>query len=179
MARIPYASPDAVKNDDLVARVKAQRGEVLHLYAMLLHSEDITDGWLNLFTAVRQKGTLPGDIRELVIMQVALINGAPYEAQQHRPIALKEGLSEAQVDNLADWKNSSAYGPRELAVLAYCDQMTRKVHVDDDVFADVKQYFDDKLMLELTVTIAGYNMVSRVLEALHIDAKDDRGGWVK
>lgn len=179
MARIPYASPEDVKNDALIERVKAQRGEVLHLYAMLLHSEEITDGWLQLFTAVRQKGTLPGDLRELVIMQVALINGAPYEAQQHRPIALKEGLTEAQVDELADWQNSSVYTPKHRAILAYCDQMTRKVHVDDAVFAEVKQYLDNKLMLELTVTIAGYNMVSRVLEALHIDAKDDRGGWVE
>ena len=179
MARIPYASPESVQSDALVERIKAERGEILHLYAMLLHSEPMCEGWLSLFTGVRHQGKLPGDLRELVIMQVALINGAPYEAQQHRPIALKEGLSEKQVDDLADWKNSDAYGPRELAVLAYCDQMTRKVHVDDDVFADVKQYFDDQLMLELTITIAGYNMVSRVLEALHIDAKDDRGGWVK
>ena len=103
MARIPYASPDAVKNEALIERIKAERGEVLHLYAMLLHSEPMTEGWLNLFTGVRQKGKLPGDLRELVIMQVALINGAPYEAQQHRPIALKEGLTEAQVDDLADW----------------------------------------------------------------------------
>lgn len=179
MARIPYASPDSVADDALIERVKAQRGEVLHLYAMLLHSEDITDGWLKLFTAVRQKGTLPGDIRELVIMQVALINGAPYEAQQHRPIALKEGLTEAQVDDLADWQNSDAYGAKERAVLAYCDQMTRKVHVDDDVFAEMRKHFNEKRILELTVTIAGYNMVSRVLEALHIDAGDDRGGWVE
>lgn len=178
MARIPYASPDAVKNEALVERIKAERGEILHLYAMLLHSEPMAEGWLNLFTGVRQQGRLPGDLRELVIMQVALINGAPYEAQQHRPIALKEGLTEAQVDDLADWQNSDAYDAKHRAILAYCDQMTRKVHVDDDVFAAVKQYFDDSLMLELTVTIAGYNMVSRVLEALHIDAKDDRGGWV-
>ena len=178
MARIPYAAPASVTDADLVERIKAQRGEVLHLYAMLLHSEPMADGWLKLFTGIRLQGNLPGDLRELVIMQVAMINGAPYEAQQHRPIALKEGLTEAQVDDLDDWRNSDAYSPKLRAILAYCDQMTRKVHVDDDVFAAVKQHFDDRLMLELTVTIAGYNMVSRVLEALHIDAGDDRDGWV-
>jgi alkylhydroperoxidase family enzyme len=177
MARLPYADPQTHRGSALVERIRAERGDVLHLYAMLLHSAPMTEGWLALFTAVRQKGVLPGDLRELVIMQVALLNGAPYEAQQHRPIALREGLSEEKIDGLGTWRSLEAYTPRERAVLAYCEQMTRNVHVDDAVFAAVRDHFDDRMMVELTVTIAGYNMVSRVLEALSVDASDDKGDW--
>jgi AhpD family alkylhydroperoxidase len=42
---------------------------------------------------VRQKLQLSGALRELIIMRVAALNGAPYEAGQHAPIALKEGVS--------------------------------------------------------------------------------------
>ena len=83
MARLPYAQLDDPAIKPLVDRITAERGSVLHLYQMLLHSAPLAEGWLAFLTAVRQKLDLPGDLRELVIMRVAHLNGAPYEAAQH------------------------------------------------------------------------------------------------
>jgi alkylhydroperoxidase family enzyme len=47
--------------------------------------------------------------------------------------------------------------------------MTRDIRVADDVFARVRMYFSKREIVELTATIAAYNMVSRFLEALQID----------
>jgi alkylhydroperoxidase family enzyme len=47
--------------------------------------------------------------------------------------------------------------------------MTRTIQVPDPVFAAIRKHLDDREVLELTATIAGYNLVSRVLEALRID----------
>ena len=179
MARLSYADPRASRAaaPDLVSRIVAERGEVLHLYAMLLQSPPIAQGWLELLTAVRQRGALEGSLRELVIMRVAHLNKAPYEAEQHRPIALKEGLSDSQVDALNAWEASDLFDERQRAALRYCDAMTLRVHVDDAIFADVRREFSDRETVELTVTVAAYNMVSRVLEALDIRSGDDRGDW--
>ena len=92
MARLPYADTGTPEARPLVEKIVAQRGSVLHLYQMLLHSPPLAEGWLAYLTAVRQKLALSGALRELVIMRVAVLNGAPYEAEQHAPIALKEGL---------------------------------------------------------------------------------------
>ncbi len=91
MARLPYAPTDGADIRDLVGEIVAQRGEVLHLYQMLLHSPPITEGWLRLMTAVRHETSLPGSLRELVIIRIGLLNDAPYGAEQHRPIAICEG----------------------------------------------------------------------------------------
>ena len=175
MARLPYADPSRPEVADIAARIVEQRGSVLHLYAMLLHSPPIASGWLQFLTAIRHECSLPGDLRELVIMRVAQLNHAPYEAEQHRPIALREGLTAAQIDALPDWSASDSFGERERAVLAYCDMMTRSIHVDDAVFAEVRHHFDEQLMVELTATIAAYNMVSRFLEAMAIASTDSMG----
>ena len=172
MARLPYADPDTPDRRVLAERIRAERGDVLHLYRMLLHSSPIAEGWLSYLTAVRQKSSLPGALRELVIMLVAHLNGAPYEAEQHAPIALKEGISRAQLDALPHWEGSDLFPPRERAVLAYTQAMTRDIHVSDTVFADVRKHFDETTLVELTATIAAYNMVSRFLEALHIQSSD-------
>ena len=60
----------------------------------------------------------------------------------------------------------------ERAALAYCDAMTQQVHVPDDVAKAVRDLFPPRQLVELTATIAGYNCVSRVLEALEIKGSD-------
>lgn len=174
MARLPYADLNNPDIKPLVDQIIAERGSVLHLYQMLLHSRPVAQGWLNHLTGIRQNTTISGAIREMVIMRIAHLNRAPYEADQHAPIALKEGLSQQQLDALTDWEGSDVFSDVERAVLAYTDAMTRDVQVSDAVFNNVKAHFDARELVELTATIATYNMVSRFLEALQIHSDDER-----
>lgn len=175
MARLPYAEMADAERVRVAERVVQERGSLLHLYRMLLHSAPVAEGWLDYLTAIRQKSTLPGDVREMVIMLVAHLNGATYEADQHRAIALQEGMSEAQLACLQDWEGVYCFSPRQRAVLAYTDAMTRNVQVPDPVFEAIGAHFPPSQMVELTATIAAYNMVSRFLEALRIHSQDNPG----
>lgn len=173
MARIPYADLSREDVQPLVKKIEAERGEVLHLYRMLMHSVPVATGWLGYLTAIRQQCKLSAALRELVIMRVAHINGAPYEADQHRPFALKAGVTESQLDALANWRDQEAvFDQTQRDVLAYTDAMTKQVHVPDEVAAAVRQHFDHEQLVELTATIAAYNMVSRFLEAMQIHSDD-------
>ena len=172
MARIPYADCQSKAQRALAERIVAERGSILHLYRMLMHSTPIAQGWLTYLTAIRQQSSLPGSLRELIIMRVALLNNAPYEAQQHAPIALKEGVTQAQLDALHDWAHSDRFGEDERAVLAYTDAMTRQIQVPDEVFAAVSGRYEPAQLVEVTATVAAYNMVSRFLEALQIHSHD-------
>lgn len=175
MARIPYADLSAPAAQPLVQRIVAERGSVLHLYQMLMHSPPLAEGWLGFMTQVRQKLELSGALRELVIMRIAHLNGAPYEADQHAPIALKEGLAQAQLDALADWRAASGrFTPLQREVLALCDAMTREVHVDGAIVQGLRGQLGERQLVELVATIASYNMVSRFLEALQIHSDDPR-----
>ncbi|NLY65156.1 MAG: carboxymuconolactone decarboxylase family protein [Alcaligenaceae bacterium] len=174
MARLPYADLTTPQTKPLVDQIVAERGSVIHLYQMLLHSPAIAQGWLDYLTAVRQKSSLPGDIRELIIMRIAVLNGAPYEADQHAPIALKENVSQAQLDELDTWESSKLFDDKTRAVLAYTDAMTRQIQVPKAIFEEVRKYYSNQELVELTATIGAYNMVSRFLEALDIHQDDQR-----
>ena len=174
MARIPYADCSSEAVRPLAERIIAERGSILHLYQMLMHSTPIAQGWLGYLTAIRQQSSLPGALRELIIMRVALLNNAPYEAQQHAPIALQEGMTQVQLDALQAWEHSGAFADDECAVLAYTDAMTRSVQVPEAVFAAVSALFPPAQIVEITATVAAYNMVSRFLEALQIHSHDPR-----
>lgn len=170
MARLPYGDYGSPELQPLVERIVAGRGSVLHLYQMLLHSPPLAEGWLEFMTAVRRKLDLPGDLRELAIMRIAHVNGAPYEAEQHAPIALQEGLSPDQLAALPAWEDAAAtlYTPLQRDALRLCDAMTRHVHVAAPLVQAVRAALGDRQTVELVATIASYNMVSRFLEALEI-----------
>ena len=174
MARLPYADLNHPEAAPLVQRIVAERGSVLHLYQMLLHSPPLAEGWLNYLTAVRQKLKISGALREMVIMRVAVLNGAPYEAFQHAPIALKEGMTQAQLDALENWQDSALFDATERAVLRLTDAMTREIHFAPELMEAVRAALGERGAVEVAATIAAYNMVSRFLEALHIHADDPR-----
>ncbi len=179
MAHLPYADlqhPADTAVGPLVDRIVAERGSVLHLYQMLLHSPPLAEGWLYYLTRVRQQLALGGDLRELVIVQIAYLNGAPYEAAQHVPIALQEGVSQAQIDALPAWRAAAGlFTPLQQAALALADTMTRDIQVGAAQMADLRSRLGDRQTVELVGVIAAYNMVSRFLQALHIQSDDARG----
>jgi alkylhydroperoxidase family enzyme len=170
MARLPNVDAGTPGVDaDLVRAVRERRGgELLNLDRMLLHSAPVARGWNGYMGAIRTGCELAGDLRELVILQVAVLNRAPYEFAQHVPVALADGLSQRKIDALVDWRTASVFSERERDVLAYAEAMTLKVQVDEAIFNAVRRHFSDREVVELTATVASYNMVSRFLEALGV-----------
>lgn len=173
MARLPYATPDTPERQEAADFVMASRRKLGHLHRMLMHAPPLSVGWIQFWDAVRWKTELSGALRELVICQVAAINGASYEWGAHAPIALQEGIRQEQLDALPNWAAKPAlFSAAEAGALALCDEMTKKVHVSDETFAKVKAALPERQVVELVVTIASYNCVSRVLEALEINGAD-------
>ena len=107
---------------------------------------------------------------EQAILRVSVLNGADYQFKVHGPThALKAGLTEAQVAAIADWHGSDLFSEAQRAVLAWADGITRDIEPDDAACAAMRQHFDDRQLVELTVLISAYNMHTRVARALRID----------
>lgn len=171
MSRIAHVDEQAPGVDvELLRDVRARRGgRLLNLDRQLLHSAPLARGWNSYMGAIRGQTVLDGRLRELVILLVAVLNRAPYEFAQHAPVALAEGVSQAQIDAVSGWRESSIFDARERDVLAYAEAMTLQVQVAQPLFDAVRRHFSDRELVELTATVASYNMVSRFLEALSIE----------
>jgi AhpD family alkylhydroperoxidase len=150
------------------ASILAARGEILLLYRVLLNSAPLASGWEQMLTAVRNKSSLPVQLRELVILRVAVLNRAPFEFDAHLPLARKAGIDEQKIASLQAPDIGESFTPLEQAVLKLTDTMTRNVQVPDAQFEPLRGHFDSRGLVELVATIAAYNMVSRFLEALNI-----------
>ena len=150
------------------AAIVSERGSVSLLYQVLLNSGPLADGWRELLTAIRNKSSLPPALREMVILRVAVLNGAPYEFDAHVPHAKASGVRDAQLDALRAGALDARFTALERAVLSLTDTMSREVQVPDSAFEPLREHFDARALVELVATVAAYNMVSRFLEALRI-----------
>ena len=172
MARVTLIGDDGRPElCDLIAKIRSgRRGNLINIYKALLHSPPLAESWFDHLNAVRWNTELSGRLREIVIIRVAYLNRARYVLRQHIPaLAVADGVSVEECEALADWSRSTLFDASERATLAYTDAMTRDVTVLDAVFDELRRYFDERLVVELTVLIGTYNMHTRVVEALGID----------
>jgi 4-carboxymuconolactone decarboxylase len=143
-------------------------GDLRPIDEMLLLSPPIAEGWNALLGAIRGQLELNSSLRELVILRIAVLNGADYEWQAHEPVARRRGFTDAKLAAIRDEPKDSALDPLERAVLAYTDAMTRDVTVPAALFAPLAEQLSPRELAELTATAAAYNMVSRFLVALEV-----------
>ena len=121
---------------------------------------------------------------EMAVSRIAVLNKATFEWNAHAPLALKGGLSRASL-NVVRTAEVVPKGGRsktkeeqetlsevEWAVLCYTDQMTKNVETDDEIFDELRKHFDETGIMEMTATVATYNMVSRFLVAMNVAEKN-------
>jgi 4-carboxymuconolactone decarboxylase len=167
--RVPLVEPGTRPElAEVEGRILAERGRVSLLYRVLLNSGPIASGWERMLTAVRNQTSIPGDLRELIILRVAVMNRASFEFDAHAPVAEREGVSKAKIDALRELKLADVFSAHERLVLRLADAMTRDIEVPDELMAEIKAHYEPKALVELVATVAAYNMVSRFLVALNV-----------
>ncbi|KAF2803383.1 uncharacterized protein BDZ99DRAFT_512158 [Mytilinidion resinicola] len=167
--RLPYApkTPPSPSLEPIYSRIAARRAPrpLIPLDLALLHSPPVADGWNSFIGALRIQTQLDGSIRELAISRVAVLNSAVHEWNSHAPLAFKAGITAEGLATVLRGEEVGKGGKggegglteREWAVVAYTDQMTRGVVVDEGVFGELKKWLGERDVVELTAVVAGYN----------------------
>jgi alkylhydroperoxidase family enzyme len=180
--RLPYAPsspPEGASSSDVAIydRIATRRAPrpLIPLDLALLHSPSVADGWNSFLGAIRSKTTIDVAIGELAISRVAVLNNAGFEWKAHAPLALKAGVSSEALETVRTAEmgtkgkdREGGLSAKEWAVMAYTDQMTKNVTVDEETFATLREHFNDQEVVEITATVAAYNCVSRFLVALDV-----------
>src|ERR687897_3671667 len=130
MARVRLIDEnDAVEHSDLIRKIKGARGgRLINIYRLMMHSPSLASAWFDLNQAVYYGTEVDGQSREIAVIRVAVLNEVEYVIRAHGPAyALKEGLTPAQVEALADWAASNLFTDKQRTLLAYVDAVTRNI----------------------------------------------------
>ena len=168
--RVPLVEPGTRPElAEIEGRILAERGRISLLYQVLLNSGPIASGWERMLTAVRNQTGVPADLRELMILRVAVINRAPFEFDAHVPHAERAGVGSDKIEaTRAVPLPDGVFTADERLVLDLADAMTRDIEVPDALMERLRGRFDARGLVEVVATVAAYNMVSRLLVALGV-----------
>jgi alkylhydroperoxidase family enzyme len=94
-------------------------------------------------------------------------------------VGRREGVTEPQIQDLADFETSPAFTELEKLVLRYAVAMTQTpVDVPDELFASLQRHFNPRQLVELTSAIAWENYRARFNHAFGIEAEGFSEGAV-
>ena len=176
MARVTLLTDEELpkSSEDLIEKMRSgRRGKLLNIYRMLFNSPDLAKTWYGHMNSVRWDTKLSGRLRELIIIRVGYLLDAAYMLHQHIPhLALLDGVSSQECEELRNWTSAKSFSKEERSVLDYVDAITKNRAVDDKIFNTAAQYFNDQEMVEITVLVGSYNMHGLVMDALKIDLED-------
>lgn len=110
------------------------------------------------------KSTLPENMLELVRMRASQLNGCAYCLDMHSKDARSAGESEQRLYLLDAWREAPFYTDKERAALAWTEAVTlvSRSHVPDKVYDEVRKYFTEKEIVELTMAIITINNWNRL-----------------
>ncbi len=116
-----------------------------------------------LETYVRSCGLAPA-LLELVRLRASQINGCAYCIDMHTKDARARGETEQRLYGLSVWRETPYYTAREQAALAWTEAVTEVAvtHVPDAVFAQAREQFTDKELVDLTMAVIAINSWNRL-----------------
>ena len=176
MPRIPYADPatlpDAVRNSLARAPINVVR-------MMAGASEGVFDGFTKFSGAsYGPASSLPPPLREIAILRVGYLSHAPYETYQHEAGARNAGLADGQIEAVKHGgEHVEALDEVQQAVLTFTEDVVKNVKASDANLAAVRKHLSDKQVLDLTLLIGLYMMVSRFLETAGVELDSKTLDW--
>ena len=117
---------------------------------------------------------LEASLLELVKMRASQINGCAYCLDMHSKDARAAGETEQRLYLLNAWREAPFYSDRERAALAWTEAVTRigEAGVSDALFDAVRQHFDDKGIVDLTLAVIAINGWNRMAIAFRSKVGD-------
>ena len=159
MSRVPPAP--AAQYEPLVGVDAPLRQQV---YAQ---ASGLVGPYLTYMKALRDNGTLPRRLVELVRLRVSFHNQCRTCMSIRYRDSLDDGLDEGLVCSLERPEESEALTAAEKAALAFADRFaTDHLSVTDEVFARLYEHFDVQQVMELcfqVATFVGYGRMGAVL----------------
>ncbi len=180
MARVHLLEKDEAPPEvkEVFQKIEDNGARVVNLFKAVANSPKVLLNFIRLGNSILGRMGLPPKWRELVILRVARLTNSEYEWAQHTSMALEVGVSQGQLDTIADWKNSPNFNNEERAILQYTDEVTQNVSVTDQTFGTLKKFFDEQTIVELTLTAGYYGMVARVLVPLQVEIDESTIGSI-
>ena len=169
MARIPYPDPETLPEADREFLAELPQ---LNISRMLAGSPSMFRPLTRVFSAYLSDGLLDEVTREIAIMRVGHLCKSEYEVINHERVVRLIGFSEERIAALVPGQDQGVFTSEEQAALTFVDEVVKNGGASRASFDRVAEFMSPAEMIELTVVIGVYTMVSQICATFEIEPEE-------
>ena len=126
--------------------------------------------WVEYWNKLLYHGVLPHKLKEMCRIKISVAHQCGYCSTVRSNVAKAEGLTEAMIDDLADYAASDKFTPREKAALRYAELFKQGEHAidKDEVYEELQRHFSDEEIIELGMLCAQTDGVGKLVKSLNV-----------
>jgi AhpD family alkylhydroperoxidase len=151
---------------------RRQTGRVLDPIKVTAHSPKLLAGWGTFELMTERADRAPRRVKELASMKAAQLAGCEWCLDFGSAVSRESGITDDELRDLLDHHASERFSEAEKLAIDYAVGMSRTpVEVDDELFARLREHFDEEQLVELTSVIALENYRARFNWAFGIEGE--------
>lgn len=124
--------------------------------------------WLLFASRLMPFGRLEPALREKIILRTGWNCRSRYEWGQHVDVALRAGVSDAEIVQVADGPRAFT-GRHERAVMLACDELCRDHGVSEATWQILAEKFSEKALIEIVLLVGHYQMIAGFLNSAGLE----------
>lgn len=114
--------------------------------------------------------SLDHELQLLIDMKASQLNGCAFCQDLTLAMALRADIGAERFDDLGRFRDSQAFTPREKAALAFAEEATQHRQVSEATWEEVRKYFSEVEIVELTWLNAAENYFNLQAGVLGIES---------
>jgi 4-carboxymuconolactone decarboxylase len=140
-----------------------ERASLSGPYNVFLRSPKMADLAQQLGAYLRYHSALSDDLQQLGILITARYWTAQFEWYSHHDLAIKSGISQKMIDELAAGKRPSTMTPEQSVTYDFCSEILKTTQVSDATFRAAVEKLGEQKVVDLIGLMGYYDLVSMIL----------------
>ncbi|MDQ2812434.1 MAG: carboxymuconolactone decarboxylase family protein [Actinomycetota bacterium] len=158
MAQISYVDPATVTDPELTAIMERARmfgTPRPESQAIRLHNPPVMKAFNHAWEIFFRQGVMDHAVKELCRLYIAKSVDCQYCGGQRSVLAMEQGATETQVDDILNFEDSARFSDRERTALAWAMAIAWDPGLaDDELWARLHEHFTEPQLIELGHFIA-------------------------
>ena len=144
--------------------------------ATMLRHPELNDAQTTIGVMLSSKGRISPRERELAVLRVAWVTGAPFEWSEHVVIARRFGITAEEIERAMEGGAAPGWSGHEAALLTAVDELLSRFMISDATWAVLVESWDEQQLLEFPVLVGVYTATAMQQNSLRVTTEGGKPG---
>ena len=126
--------------------------------------------------AVLFKGRIPPRERELAVLRVSWLAGAPFEWGEHVEIGKRCGLSPVEIERVTQGSSAAGWSGHEAAILRGVEELVEDFAISEATWGVLAKSWDEPQLIEFPMMVGQYLTTAFLLNSLKVQLGEGNAG---